>query len=256
MSGLKVLVACKRVIDYAVKIRVKPDKSGVVTQGVKHSMNPFDEIAVEEAIRLKEKKVAGELVVVSCGPAKSEETIRTALAMGMDRGVHVVVGDKEYETLQPLGVAKILAKVAEEMKADIIILGKQAIDDDSNQTGQLLSAIMDAPQATSASKITVADGRLNVTREIDGGEETIDVKLPCVVTADLRLNEPRFATLPNIMKAKKKKIEKKKVEDLGVDIKPRFETISVVDPPVREAGIKVDSVDTLVEKLKEQGFVK
>lgn len=256
MTGLRVLVGCKRVIDYAVKIRVKPDKSGVVTDGVKHSMNPFDEIAVEEAIRLKEKKVASEIIAVSCGPPKSEETLRTALAMGMDRAVHIVVGDKDYEKLQPLAVAKLLAKVVEQEKADLVILGKQAIDDDSNQTGQILSALLDVPQATCASEVTVEDGRARVTREIDGGLETINVKLPCVLTSDLRLNEPRFATLPNIMKAKKKKIDKKKVEDMGVDISPHFETISVVDPPVREAGIKVDDVDSLVGKLKEHGFVK
>jgi len=255
MPGLRVLVGCKRVIDYAVKIRVKPDKSGVVTDGVKHSMNPFDEIAVEEAIRLKEKKVASEIIAVSCGPTKSEETIRTALAMGMDRGIHIVVGDKDYEKLQPLAVAKLFAKIVEEEKADIVILGKQAIDDDANQTGQILAALLDVPQATSASEITVKDGRVTVTREIDGGLETINVKLPCIMTADLRLNEPRFATLPNIMKAKKKKILKKKVEDMGVDIAPHFETLQVVDPPVREAGIKVDDVDGLIGKLKDHGFV-
>lgn len=246
----------KRVIDYAVKIRVKPDKSGVVTDGVKHSMNPFDEIAVEEAIRLKGKKVANDIVAVSCGPPKAEETLRTALAMGMDRGIHVVVGDKEYEKLQPLAVAKILAKIAEEEKPDIIIVGKQAIDDDSNQTGQILAALLDIPQATYASKIEINDGRLTCVREIDGGLETINVSLPCVVTSDLRLNEPRFATLPNIMKAKKKKIVKKKVEEIDVDITPRFEVTECADPPVREAGIKVDDVDTLVTKLKDQGFIK
>jgi len=249
-------VGVKRVIDYAVKIRVKPDKSGVVTDGVKHSMNPFDEIAVEEAIRLKGKKVANDIVAVSCGPPKAEETLRTALAMGMDRGIHVVVGDKEYEKLQPLAVAKILAKIAEEEKPDIIIVGKQAIDDDSNQTGQILAALLDIPQATYASKIEINDGRLTCVREIDGGLETINVSLPCVVTSDLRLNEPRFATLPNIMKAKKKKIVKKKVEEIDVDITPRFEVTECADPPVREAGIKVDDVDTLVTKLKDQGFIK
>jgi len=256
MSGLRVLVGCKRVIDYAVKIRVKPDKSGVVTDGVKHSMNPFDEIAVEEAIRMKEKKIASEIVAVSCGPKKSEETLRTALAMGMDRAVHVVVDDNDYEKLQPLAVAKILAKVAEEEKADIVLLGKQAIDDDSNQTGQILAAIMDRPQATCASEVAVDGDRLKVTREIDGGLETINVKLPCVLTSDLRLNEPRFATLPNIMKAKKKKMDKKPVKDLGVDISPRIEILETTDPPVREAGIVVEDVDSLVSKLKEQGFVQ
>ncbi|XP_065644114.1 electron transfer flavoprotein subunit beta isoform X2 [Hydra vulgaris] len=256
MSGLKVLVGCKRVIDYAVKIRVKPDKTGIVTDGVKHSMNPFDEIAVEEAIRLKEKNIANEIIAITCGPAKNEETLRTALAMGMDRGIHVVVGDKDYETLQPLAVAKLIAKVAQDIKADLIILGKQAIDDDCNQTGQLLSAIMNVPQATCTSKLEFNNGRLKVSREVDGGLENLSVKLPCVVTADLRLNEPRFATLPNIMKAKKKKIDVMKVDDLAVDIKPHIETVSVVDPPVRSAGIKVEDVDTLIKKLKEQGFIK
>jgi len=256
MSGLRVLVGCKRVIDYAVKIRVKPDKSGVVTDGVKHSMNPFDEIAVEEAIRLKEKKVASEIIAVSCGPKKSEETLRTALAMGMDRAIHVVVDDKDYANLQPLAVAKLLAKVAEEEKADIVIVGKQAIDDDANQTGQMLAALLDRPQATSASEVNVEGDRVKVTREIDGGLETIDIKLPCVLTSDLRLNEPRFATLPNIMKAKKKKLDKKPAKDMGVDISPRIEVLETVDPPVREAGIVVDDVDALVGKLKEQGFVK
>jgi len=257
-KGLKVLVGCKRVIDYAVKIRVKPDKSGVVTDGVKHSMNPFDEIAVEEAIQMKTKrKIAKDIVACSIGPAKSEETIRTALAMGMDRGVHVVVNDKDYETLQPLAVAKLFAKVCEEEKPDIVILGKQAIDDDSNQTGQILASLLGRPQAVSASEIeSAADGRLNVKREIDGGLETVSISLPCVITTDLRLNTPRFATLPNIMKAKKKKINKMAVEDLGVDIKPRFEVLDVSDPPVREAGIKVEDVETLIGKLQEQGFIK
>jgi len=256
MSGLRVIVGCKRVIDYAVKIRVKPDNTGVVTDGVKHSMNPFDEIAVEEAIRLKDKKVASEIIAVSCGPAKAEETLRTALAMGMDRAVHVVVGAKEYETLQPLAVAKLLAKVAADEKADVIIVGKQAIDDDANQTGQMVAGLMNIPQATFASELTFTEGNLKCKREVDGGLETINVSLPCVVTADLRLNEPRFATLPNIMKAKKKKISKVKVEETGVDISPRIEVISVSDPPVREAGIKVDDVDSLIGKLKEQGFIK
>jgi len=257
MAGLRVLVGVKRVIDYAVKIRVKPDKSGVVTDGVKHSMNPFCEIAVEEAVRMKEKKIAKELIAVSCGPKKSEETLRVALAMGMDRAVHVNIPDKEYEGLQPLAVAKIIQKVAEEEKADLVILGKQAIDGDNNQTGQILAALMDTPQGTFASKVEVDGGdRLKVTREVDGGLETINVKMPCVLTSDLRLNEPRFCTLPNIMKAKKKKIAKKTVKDLGVDISPRIEVLSVVDPPVREAGIKVEDVDSLVGKLQDQGFIK
>lgn len=256
MSNLRVLVGVKRVIDYAVKIRVKADKTGVVTSGVKHSMNPFDEIAVEEAIRMKEKKIASEIVAVCCGPKKSEETLRTALAMGMDRAVHVNVSEKDYEKLEPLGVAKLLQKVAEEEKADIVIVGKQAIDDDCNQTAQMLAALMDTPQGTFASNIEVCDdGYLNITREVDGGMETIKIKLPAVLSADLRLNEPRYATLPNIMKAKKKKMTKMTVEDLGVDISPHIEVLSVVDPPTREAGIKVDDVDGLVCKLGELGFV-
>ncbi|XP_057302503.1 electron transfer flavoprotein subunit beta-like [Hydractinia symbiolongicarpus] len=256
MSSLRVIVGCKRVIDYAVKVRVKPDKTGVVTDGVKHSMNPFDEIAVEEAIRLKEKNIASEIIAVSCGPAKSEETLRTALAMGMDRGVHVVVNDKDYEKLQPLAVAKLLAKVVEEEKADLIILGKQAIDDDCNQTGQILAGLLDAPQATCASEVEVQDGRVKVKREIDGGLETINVAIPCVITSDLRLNEPRFATLPNIMKAKKKKITKLKAEDMGVDLAPRVEILETVDPPVREAGVVVEDVDALLSKLRDHGFIK
>lgn len=257
MSKLRVLVGCKRVIDYAVKIRVKPDHSGVVTDGVKHSMNPFDEIAVEEAIQMKTKsKIASDIVAVSIGPPKSEETIRTALAMGMDRGVHVLVGDKDYEKLQPLAVAKLLAKITEEQKADIVILGKQAIDDDANQTGQMLASMLGRPQVVSASELSVKDGRVQAKREIDGGLESVDVSLPCVVTTDLRLNTPRFATLPNIMKARKKKIEKIKVEDMGIDIGPRFEVVDVSDPPVREAGIKVDDVDSLLGKLRESGYIK
>jgi len=255
-SPLRVLVGCKRVIDYAVKIRVKPDKSGVVTDGVKHSMNPFDEIAVEEAIRMREKKLASEVIALSCGPAKSEETIRTALAMGADRGVHVLLDDKTYAGLQPLAVAKLMAKIVEEEKIDLVLVGKQAIDDDSNQTAQLLASLLDWPQATFASKIEKTDDRLRVTREIDGGLETINVKLPCIVSADLRLNEPRYATLPNIMKAKKKKIAKKKPGDYGVDVSPHFETLNVEDPPVRSAGIKVENVDTLIDALKEQGLIQ
>jgi len=254
-KGLKILVGCKRVIDYAVKIRVKPDKSGVVTDGVKHSMNPFDEIAVEEAIRMKTAKTAKDIVAISVGPPKSEETLRTALAMGMDRGIQIIVKDKEYEKLQPLAVAKILAKIAEEEKPDIIILGKQAIDDDSNQTGQMLASLLDRPQAVSASEIEVQDGRLKIKREIDGGLETINISLPCVITTDLRLNTPRFATLPNIMKAKKKKIDKRKIEDMGVNIAPHFDVVDVTDPPVREAGVKVDDVDSLIGKLRDQGFL-
>lgn len=253
--SLRVLVGVKRVIDYAVKIRVRPDKLGVVTDGVKHSMNPFDEIAVEEAVRLKEKKIAQEVVVVSCGPTQAQETIRTALAMGADRGIHVEVPAKEVEKLEPLHVAKIMAKLVEQEKADLVILGKQAIDDDANATAQMTAALLDWPQATFASKIEKTDGELQVVREVDGGLETIKVKLPAVVSADLRLNEPRYATLPNIMKAKKKKIAKMKAGDLGVDTAPHFDVVEVADPPTREAGIKVEDVDTLIAKLKEAGRI-
>lgn len=249
----RVLVGVKRVIDYAVKVRVKPDKTGVVTDGVKHSMNPFDEIAVEEAVRMKEKKIASEIIAVSCGPTQVQETLRTALAMGVDRGIHVEVPNKEYETLQPLHFSKILAKIAQDEKVDLVILGKQAIDDDSNQTAQMTAAVLDWPQGTFASKIEKTDGELTITREIDGGLETIKVKLPAVVSADLRLNEPRYATLPNIMKAKKKPIKKLTTKELGVDTTPRIEIVSVEDPPVRQAGSIVPDVDTLVTKLKEAG---
>lgn len=255
MSGLRVLVGVKRVIDYAVKIRVKPDKMGVVTDGVKHSMNPFDEIAVEEAVRMKEKKIASEIVAVSCGPIQCQETLRTAMAMGADRSILVEMDAATYESCQPLHIAKILAKIAENEKVDIVLTGKQAIDDDCNQTGQMVAALLDWPQATFASKVEKNNGDLNVTREVDGGLETIKVQLPAVLTADLRLNEPRYATLPNIMKAKKKKMEKKKPSDFGVDIAPRMKIISVEDPPVREAGSKLDSVEELVTKLKDAGLV-
>ncbi|CAH0728546.1 unnamed protein product, partial [Brenthis ino] len=251
----RVLVGVKRVIDYAVKIRVKPDKSGVVTDGVKHSMNPFDEIAVEEAVRMKEKKLASEVIAVSCGPAQSQETLRTALAMGADRAIHVEVAGAEYETLQPLHVAKILAKLSQDEKADLVIVGKQAIDDDSNQTAQMTAAFLDWPQGTFASKVEKTDTGLQVTREIDGGLETIKIKLPAVLSADLRLNEPRYATLPNIMKAKKKPMKKVSAKNLGVDLTPRIKVISVEDPPVRQAGSIVPDVDTLIAKLKEGGHV-
>ncbi|CAG9565613.1 unnamed protein product [Danaus chrysippus] len=251
----RVLVGVKRVIDYAVKIRVKPDKSGVVTDGVKHSMNPFDEIAVEEAVRMKEKKLASEVIAVSCGPTQAQETLRTALAMGADRAIHVEVAGPEYETLQPLHVAKILAKLSQDEKADIVIVGKQAIDDDSNQTAQMTAAILDWPQGTFASKVEKSDSGLTVTREIDGGLEVIKTKLPAVISADLRLNEPRYATLPNIMKAKKKPMKKVSAKDLGVDLAPRIKILSVEDPPVRQAGSIVPDVDTLVAKLKEGGHV-
>ncbi|XP_076348231.1 electron transfer flavoprotein beta subunit [Tachypleus tridentatus] len=197
--AVRVLVGCKRVIDYAVKIRVKPDKTGVVAEGVKHSLNPFDEIAVEEAVRMKEKKLASEVIAVSCGPQPCQETLRTALAMGVDRGIHVEISGKEYETLQPIHVSKILAKLAQEEKVDLIILGKQAIDDDANQTAQMTAAVLDWPQGVFASKIEKMDGTLKIQREVDGGVEYIEAKLPAVLSSDLRLNEPRYATLPNIM---------------------------------------------------------
>merc|ERR1712183_60951 len=252
--ALKVLVGCKRGIDYAVKIRVKPDKLGVVTEGVKHSMNPFDEIAVEEAVRLKEKKIAKEIIVVSCGPAQAAETIRTALAMGADRGIHVDVPADKMVTCQPIHISKIFAKLAEKEKADIVMLGKLAIDDDSNQSAQMTASLLDWPQGVFASKIDKTDAGLEVVREIDGGLEAIRIGLPAVLSADLRLNEPRYATLPNIMKAKKKKVAKMTPADLGVDMEPRIQVVTVEDPPVREAGQTVADVDELVGKLKEKGF--
>merc|ERR1712048_251125 len=253
--SLRVLVGVKRVIDYAVKIRVRPDSKGVVTDGVKHSMNPFDEIAIEEAVRMKEKKLAKEIIVATCGPAQAQETLRTALAMGADRGVHVEVPADGMLAVQPLHVSKILAELAKKEGADIVLVGKQAIDDDSNQTAQMTAALLDWSQATFASKVEPkGDKELEVVREIDGGLETIQVKLPSVLSADLRLNEPRYATLPNIMKAKRKKIDKLKPADLGVDMASRIEVIRVEDPPVREAGITVADVDELVGKLKDKGF--
>ncbi|KAK2576507.1 hypothetical protein KPH14_005830 [Odynerus spinipes] len=251
----RVLVGVKRVIDYAVKIRVKPDKTGVVTDGVKHSMNPFDEIAIEEAIRMKEKKLAQEVIAVTCGPAQAQDTLRTALAMGADRGIHVEVAPTEYETLQPIHVSKILAKLAQDEKADLVIVGKQAIDDDSNQTAQMIAGNLDWPLGTFCSKVEHGNGELTVTREIDGGLEVLKLKTPAVLSADLRLNEPRYATLPNIMKAKKKPIKKISPKDLGVDTSPRIEIVSVEEPPVRQAGTIVPDVDTLIAKLKERGHV-
>merc|ERR1712141_60458 len=251
--SLRILVGVKRVIDYAVKIRTTG--TGVVTEGVKHSMNPFDEIAVEEAMRMKEKKLAKEIIVVTCGPTQSQETLRTALAMGADRGIHVEVPAGDMITVQPIQVSKILAELAKKEKADIVLVGKQAIDDDSNQTAQMTAAILDWSQGTFASKIEPkGDKELEVVREIDGGLETIQIKLPTVLSADLRLNEPRYATLPNIMKAKKKKIAKMTPNDVDVDLTPRIEVVTVEDPPVREAGITVEDVDDLVGKLKDKGF--
>ena len=248
---MKVLVAVKRVIDYNVKPRVKMDGSGVDLMNVKMSMNPFDEIAVEEAIRLKEKGVATEIVAVSIGPAKAQETLRTSLAMGADRAI-LVQTDEEVE---PLAVAKILAKVAAEEQPQMIILGKQAIDDDNNATGQMLAALLGWPQGTFASKIEVGDAA-TVTREVDGGLETVKLNLPAVVTTDLRLNEPRYASLPNIMKAKSKPLATKSPADYGVDVARRLETVRVAEPAKRQAGIKVGSVDELVDRLKGLGIAK
>ncbi len=245
---MKILVPVKRVIDYNVKPRVKPDGSGVDLSNVKMSMNPFDEIAVEEAIRLKEKGAATEIVAVSVGPDKAQETLRTALAMGADRAILVVAEDVE-----PLGIAKILAKIVEEEAPGLVILGKQAIDDDSNQTGQMLAALTGRPQGTFASKVEVKGDAVEVTREVDGGLETVSLKTPAIVTTDLRLNEPRYASLPNIMKAKSKPLATKAPADYGVDIAPRLKTLKVAEPPVRSAGIKVADVDALVAKLKEMG---
>nr|KAF6270016.1 electron transfer flavoprotein subunit beta [Pipistrellus kuhlii] len=243
MAELRALVAVKRVIDFAVKIRVKPDKTGVVTDGVKHSMNPFCEIAVEEAVRLKEKKLV------------KEETLRTALAMGADRGIHVEVPAAEAERLGPLQVARVLAKLAEKEKVGLVLLGKQAIDDDCNQTGQMTAGFLDWPQGTFASQLTLEGDKVKVEREVDGGLETVRLKMPAVVTADLRLNEPRYATLPNIMKAKKKKIEVLKAGDLGVDLTSKLTVVSVEDPPQRTAGVKVETTEDLVAKLKEIGRI-
>jgi len=248
---MKIIVAVKRVVDYNVKIRVKSDHSGVDLANVKMSMNPFDEIAVEEAVRLKEAGIATEIVVVSAGSTQCQETLRTALAIGADRAI-LVETDTE---LQPLAVAKILKALCEKEQAQIVILGKQAIDDDSNQTGQMLASLMDIPQATFASKVVVADGKANVTREVDGGLETIAITLPAVITTDLRLNEPRYVTLPNIMKAKKKTLEIVKPEELSVDIAPRLKTLKVEEPPKRSAGVIVADVAALVEKLKNEAKV-
>ena len=248
---MKVLVAVKRVIDYNVKIRVKADKTGVETANVKMSMNPFDEIAIEEAVRMKEAGKATEVIAFSAGPTQCQETIRTALAMGADRGIHVVT-DVE---LQPLAVAKLLKAVADKEQPGLIIVGKQAIDDDANQTGQMAAALLGWAQGTFANKLTIADGSIEVKREIDGGLENLKLKLPAVITTDLRLNEPRYASLPNIMKAKKKPIEAIKPEDLGVDVAPRLKTVKVDEPPKRKGGIKVKNVQDLVEKLRNEAGV-
>lgn len=248
---MKILVPVKRVVDYNVKVRVKSDGSGVDVANVKMSMNPFDEIAVEEAVRLREAGIATEVVAVSCGVTQCQETLRAAMAIGADRGVLV----ETTEELQPLAVAKLLKALCEKEQPQVVICGKQAIDDDANQTGQMLAALMGWPQATFASKVVLADGKANVMREIDGGMETLEMSLPAVVTTDLRLNEPRYATLPNIMKAKKKPLETVKPEDLGVDVKPRLSTLKVAEPPKRSAGVRVPDVAQLVEKLKNEAKV-
>ena len=247
---MKILVPVKRVIDYNVRPRVKADGSGVDLANVKMSMNPFDEIAVEEAIRLKEKGKASEIVAVSIGPAKAQETLRTALAMGADRAILI----ESDETVEPLGVAKLLKAVFDEEQPGLVVMGKQAIDDASNQTGQMLAALTGRPQGTFASKVEVEDDGVTVTREVDGGLETVKLALPAIVTTDLRLNEPRYASLPNIMKAKSKPLAVKSPADYGVDVAPRLKVLKVSEPPVRQAGVVVGSVDELVSKLKTLGF--
>ena len=248
---MKILVPVKRVVDFNVKVRVRSDQTGVDIANVKMSMNPFDEIAIEEAVRLKEAGIATEIVAVSCGVTQCQETLRTAMAIGADRAILVECADE----LQPLAVAKLLKALIDKEQPQLVILGKQAIDDDSNQTGQMLAALADLPQATFASKVVVADGKVTVTREVDGGLETISLSLPAVVTTDLRLNEPRYVTLPNIMKAKKKTLAVMKPADLGVDVAPRVKTLKVSEPPARKAGIKVPDVATLVAKLKNEAKV-
>lgn len=248
---MKILVSVKRVVDYNVKVRVRPDGTGVETANVKMSMNPFDEIAVEEAVRLKEAGAATEIVVVSCGPQACQETLRTALAIGADRAILVEAADE----LQPLAVAKLLKSLAEREKPSLVIVGKQAIDDDSNQTGQMLAALLGWSQATFASKVKLAGDKAEVTREVDGGLETIAIKLPAIVTTDLRLNEPRYVTLPNIMKAKKKTLETLKPDALGVDVSPRLETLKVTEPAKRKAGVKVADPKALVDKLRNEAKV-
>jgi electron transfer flavoprotein beta subunit len=248
---VKILVPVKRVVDYNVKVRVKSDNTGVDIANVKMSMNPFDEIAVEEAVRLREAGVATEVIAVSAGVTQCQETLRTALAIGADRAILI----ESAEELQPLAVAKLLKALVDKEQPQLVILGKQAIDDDSNQTGQMLAALAGLPQATFASKVTVADGRATVAREVDGGAETLTLTLPAVITTDLRLNEPRYVTLPNIMKAKKKPLETLRPADLGVDVTPRLKTLKVAEPPKRSAGVKVPDVKTLVGKLKNEAKV-
>ncbi|KAJ9622648.1 putative electron transfer flavoprotein subunit [Taxawa tesnikishii (nom. ined.)] len=259
-KGLRILVPVKRVIDYAVKPRVNKAQTAVETTGVKHSLNPFDELSIEEAVRLRERKVpVSEILAFSAGPAKSQDILRTAMAMGADRGIHVVVepgkdpkGDEKGD-LEPLHVAKLLAKVVEEEKSNLVILGKQSIDDDANQTGQMLAGLLNWPQATQASKVDIEGETCTVIREVDGGVETLRAQLPMVITTDLRLNEPRYASLPNIMKAKKKPLVKKSMEDYGIDTGRRLKTVKVMEPPPRQGGGKVEDVDGMISKLKELG---
>lgn len=253
---MKILVPVKRAVDYNVKIRVKSDNSGIELANVKMSVNPFDEIAVEEAVRLKESGKATEIIAVSIGPEKAQEQLRTAMAIGADRGILVQTdAPTDLGGVEPLAVAKTLKALVEKEKPDLVIMGKQSIDDDSNQTGQMLAALLGWAQGTFASKLEIGDGVAHVTREIDGGLETLEIKTPAIVTTDLRLNEPRYAKLPDIMKAKKKELEVLKPEDLGIDYTPRLEIVKVEDPPVRQGGIKVESVDELIEKLKNEAKV-
>ncbi|MDP2063586.1 MAG: electron transfer flavoprotein subunit beta/FixA family protein [Phaeovulum sp.] len=252
---MKVLVPVKRVIDYNVKVRVKADGTGVDLANVKMSMNPFDEIAVEEAIRLREKGVASEIIVVSIGTRQAQETLRTALAMGADRAILIVATDDVHNDIEPLAVAKLLAAVAREEQPGLVIAGKQAIDNDMNATGQMLAALLGWGQATFASEITIADGKATVTREVDGGLQTISVALPAIITADLRLNEPRYASLPNIMKAKKKQLDEKTAADYGVDATPRLKVLKTVEPAGRKSGVRVGSVEELIAKLKDEAGV-
>ena len=252
---MKILVPVKRVIDYNVKPRVKGDGTGVDLANVKMSMNPFDEIAVEEAVRLKEKGIATEVVAVSIGVKQATDTLRTALAMGADRAILIVAADDVHQDIEPLAVAKLLAKIVEEEEPELVLAGKQAIDNDMNATGQMLAALLAWPQATFASKVEITDGKALVTREVDGGLQTVEVNLPAIVTTDLRLNEPRYASLPNIMKAKKKPLDEKTAADYGVDISPRLEIVGTREPGARQAGIVVGSVDELIGKLKETGVL-
>ena len=254
---MKILVPVKRVVDYNVKVRVKSDNSAMDLANVKMAVNPFDEIAVEEAVRLKEAGKADEIIVVTIGPDKAQEQLRTAMAIGADRGIHIKTGDASIDLggVEPLAVAKALKALVEKENPDLVIMGKQSIDDDSNQTGQMLAALLDWPQGTFASKVDLGDGSAKVTREIDGGLETLEVKLPAIITTDLRLNEPRYAKLPDIMKAKKKPLDEMTPEDIGVDFSPRLTILKVEDPPVRQGGVKVGSVDELVDKLKNEAKV-